>query len=163
MNFTAIDFEYAVGQDTACSVGIVTVENGEIVEEYHTLIQPPDNRYTHWTTNVHGLSAADTRNSPFFPEIYPELKRRLENRLVIAHNIGTDRSVLLKNMSRYGIDHSDLPINGWECTLKIYRKKGFKPCDLHTLCNRFDIELNHHEALSDARACAMLYMKHIKT
>ena len=162
MNFTAIDFEYAVGQDTACSVGIVTVENGEIVEEYHQLIQPPDNRYTHWTTNVHGLSSVDTRNAPLFPEVYPEIKKRLDDRLVVAHNIGTDRSVLLKCMSRYEIEHNDLSIKNWECTLKIYRKKGFKPCDLNTLCSHFDIELNHHEALSDARACAMLYMKHIK-
>ncbi len=163
MDFTAIDFEYAIGQDTACSVGIVTVENGEIVEEYHQLIQPPNNEYSYWTSNVHGLTSSDTRNAPLFPEVYPDIKKRLDDRLVVAHNIGTDRSVLLKCMSRYDIEHSDLSIKNWECTLKIYRKKGFKPCDLNTLCSHFDIELNHHEALSDARACAMLYMKHIQT
>jgi DNA polymerase III epsilon subunit-like protein len=29
-----------------CSVGIVTVENGEITDEYHALIQPPNNKYS---------------------------------------------------------------------------------------------------------------------
>ncbi len=45
MNFVAIDFETAVGRDSACAVDLVTVENGEIVEEYCQLIQPPVNRY----------------------------------------------------------------------------------------------------------------------
>jgi len=158
MNFAAIDFEYAVGQDTACAVGIVTVENGEIVEEYYQLIQPPDNKYNYWTTQVHGLTWRDTISSPLFPEIYPEIKQRLSGKIVVAHNIGTDRSVLYKNMTRYGIDHSDIGIKCWECTLKLYRSKGFKACGLDVLCEHFDIELDHHEALSDARACAKLYL-----
>jgi DNA polymerase-3 subunit epsilon len=154
----AIDFEYAVGQDTACAVGIVTVENGEVVEEYQQLIQPPENRYTHWTTNVHGLTSRDTAKSPKFPVVYPEIKKRLAGKIVVAHNIGTDRSVLHKNMTRYGIDLNDLDLERWECTLKLYRNKGFKPCGLDVLCDHFDIDLDHHEALSDARACAKLYL-----
>ncbi|MCF6177382.1 MAG: 3'-5' exonuclease [Victivallaceae bacterium] len=158
MNFVAIDFEYAVGQDSACAVGIVTVENGEIVEEYQQLIQPPGNRYTYWTTRVHGLTSRDTANSPPFPEVYPEIKKRLAGKIVVAHNIGTDRSVLHKNMTLHDIDPSDLNVERWECTLKIYRAKGFKPCGLDVLCNHFGITLDHHEVLSDARACAKLYL-----
>ncbi len=45
---------------------------------------------------------------------------------------------------------------------EIYRTKGFKPCALNVLCGQFGIELNHHEALSDARACAQLYLKHLR-
>jgi len=44
--FTAIDFETAKGnRNSACSVGIITVENHKISHEYHTLIKPPDNDY----------------------------------------------------------------------------------------------------------------------
>ena len=47
MTFTAIDFETATSKhNSACSVGIVTVENGIIVDEYQTLIQPPKNECT---------------------------------------------------------------------------------------------------------------------
>ncbi|MDD4181930.1 MAG: exonuclease domain-containing protein [Victivallaceae bacterium] len=158
MNFVAIDFEYAVGQDTACSVGIVTVEGGEIIDEYCQLIQPPGNYYSYWTTMVHGLNKYDTAHAPLFPKIYPEIKRRLSGKTVVAHNIGTDRSVLYKNMTRYRINHDDMNIERWECTLQIYRRKGHKPCGLDVLCKHFNIELNHHEALSDARACAKLYL-----
>lgn len=44
MTFTAIDFETATGHpESACAVGIVMVEEGVIVDEYYTLIQPPNN------------------------------------------------------------------------------------------------------------------------
>jgi DNA polymerase-3 subunit epsilon len=162
MNFTAIDFEYALGQDSACSVGIVTVKNGVISEEFHSLIKPPDNKYSYYTTRVHGLTPAHTRNSELFPEVFPEIKKRLENRIVVAHNIATDRSVLHKNMNRYDIPVETLPIKQWECTLKIYRQKGFKSCKLSSLCSLFNIELDHHQALSDAKACAMLYLKYLQ-
>ena len=45
MNFTAIDFETATAFHP-CSVGIVTVENGIIVDEFVTLIKPPNNIYS---------------------------------------------------------------------------------------------------------------------
>ena len=62
-------------------------------------------------------------------------------------------------MQDYNIAYSELNIaTKWECTLKIYRDKGFKPCGLDILCEHFNIDLEHHEALSDARACAKLYL-----
>jgi DNA polymerase-3 subunit epsilon len=42
--------------------------------------------------------------------------------------------------------------------MRIYRTKGFHPCKLSACCQRLSIDLNHHEALSDALACAKLYL-----
>ena len=39
-----------------------------------------------------------------------------------------------------------------------YKAKGFKPARLSDCCRVMNIPLNHHEALSDARACAKLYL-----
>ncbi|MEK7383088.1 MAG: hypothetical protein AAB262_07355, partial [Elusimicrobiota bacterium] len=40
--FVAIDFETAdTGRDSACSVGLVRVENGTIVQKVVQLIRPP--------------------------------------------------------------------------------------------------------------------------
>ena len=159
MDFVAIDFETAVGHDSICAVGIVTVENGEVVEEYSQLIQPPDNRYTIYTTRVHGLTSRDTADAPTFPEVYPEIKRRLRGKVVVAHNEKFDRPALQKTMTRHGLCYSDLELaDRWECTVRLYRAAGYSPCDLGTLCQQHNIELNHHEALSDARACAKLYL-----
>lgn len=154
MTFTAIDFETATGYHP-CSVGIVTVENGVIVDEYVSLIKPLNNEYNPFTIRVHGIYPKDTINA----KIYPEIEKRLKNRVVVAHNESFDRNVLMKTMLLHGLNYDDLNIAAkWECTVKIYKAKGIKPTKLSDCCREMNIHLNHHEALSDARACAKLYL-----
>ena len=158
MNFTAIDFETAIGYHP-CSVGIVTVENGVIVDEYVTLIKPPNNYYSHFTIQVHGIYPHHTANAKSFHQVFPEIQKRLQNRVIVAHNESFDRNVLAKSMALYGLNYDDLNIaDRWECTVKIYKSKGLKPTKLSDCCREMNIQLNHHEALSDARACAKLYL-----
>ena len=86
--FTAIDFETAtINRNSACAVGIVSVENGKITDEFSALIQPPNNEYDWRNTNrVHGIKPEDTANTPFFDKVYPEIKKRLNGRIIVAHN-----------------------------------------------------------------------------
>ncbi len=158
MTFTAIDFETATSFHP-CSVGIVTVENGIVVDEFVTLIQPPNNLYNPYTIQVHGIYPRDTAREKNFLQVFPEIQKRLQNRVVVAHNESFDRNVLAKSMDYYGLDYADLNIaSKWECTVKIYKAKGLKPTKLSDCCRAMNIELQHHEALSDARACARLYL-----
>lgn len=158
MTFTAIDFETATSFHP-CSVGIVTVENGIVVDEFVTLIQPPNNLYNPYTIQVHGIYPRDTAREKNFLQVFPEIQKRLQNRVVVAHNESFDRNVLAKSMHYYGLDYADLNIAPkWECTVKIYKAKGLKPTKLSDCCRAMNIELQHHEALSDARACARLYL-----
>ena len=159
MNFVAIDFETATHHHI-CAVGIVTVEDGRITDEFHALIQPPGNYYNWYNIQVHGISERDTKNAPYFDELFPEIKKRLFGKTVVAHNESFDRNVLKRTMADYGLDYSELNISErWECTVKIYRAKGYRPANLAACCHIQEIELNNHEALSDARACAILYLK----
>ena len=158
MNFTATDFETATGYHP-CSVGIVTVENGIIVDEFVTLIKPPNNQYNPFTIQVRGIYPRDTVNAKTFAQVYPEIEKRLKNRVVVAHNESFDRNVLMKSMLLYNLNYEDLNIAAkWECTVKIYKARGLKPTKLSDCCREMQIQLNHHEALSDARACAKLYL-----
>lgn len=159
-SFTAIDFETATGYpESACAVGIVTVTNGEITDEYYSLIQPPENEYWRSNIQVHGITPDMTESLPGFHAIYPEIKKRLEGKTVVAHNESFDRNVLKRTMRMYGLDYEELLLpERWECTYRIYRTLGYKPAKLSSCCERLDIELKHHEALSDARGCAMLYL-----
>jgi DNA polymerase-3 subunit epsilon len=161
MNFVSIDFETATAdRNSACSVGIVTVENGEIVDEYYTLIQPPKNFYDWRTTRVHGLKAKHTKESPKFIDVYPEIKKRFSGKHIIAHNESFDRAVLTKSMESIKLKYADINIpKKWECTSEIYKKKGYKSTKLSKLCAVLAIELQHHDALSDARGCALLYLR----
>jgi DNA polymerase-3 subunit epsilon len=158
MTFTAIDFETAIGHHP-CSVGIVTVENGIIVDEFVSLIKPPNNEYSPYTIKVHGIYPRDTANAKTFAQIFPEIQKRLQNRIVVAHNESFDRAVLMKSMALYGLSYEQLQVAAkWECTVKIYKGKGFKPTKLSDCCRVMNIKLQHHEALSDARACAQLFL-----
>lgn len=160
MTFTAIDFETATGfHHSACAIGIVTVENSVIVEEFYSLIQPPENEYWYKNILVHGIKPFETSDEKTFDRIYPEIKKRVAGKKIVAHNEQFDRNVLIKTMQYYGLDYDELELNErWECTCKIYRAKGYKPANLKYCCDQNNIQLNHHEALSDARGCAKLYL-----
>lgn len=55
-DFVAIDFETVNGRrSSVCSVGIVIVRGGEIVDKFYSLIQPAPNYYTYWTTECMDL------------------------------------------------------------------------------------------------------------
>lgn len=164
MNFVAIDFETATGyRNSACAVGIVSIEASRIVDEYYTLIKPPGNYYWHNNINVHGITPDDTINSPFFDNIFHEVSKRLIHTTIVAHNEAFDRSVLIETMNYYGLADNRIKLDSkWECTMNIYRKKGFKPYSLNACCKAMNIELTHHNALSDARAAAALYLCHDK-
>ena len=162
MNFTAIDFETATGHPySACAVGIVTVEDGLIADEFYTLIQPPGNEYWYHNIRVHGIEPSETLHIPTFDALFPEIRNRLSGRKIVAHNESFDRNVLLRTMQYYNIPYEELELaTRWECTLRIYRKKGYRPANLKACSERHGIAVNHHEALSDARACAKLYLLH---
>lgn len=152
MDFTAIDFETAIGKRwSICQIGIVRVENGKIINKISRLVRPPNNEYSEWNTRVHGITPTDTIDSPTFLEIWSEIKPYIENNLVVAHNSDFDIDCLNKTLEYYDIPKPRFEI---DCT---FRRTGQK---LDNLCEAFDIELeNHHDAECDAIACAEIYIK----
>jgi DNA polymerase-3 subunit epsilon len=159
-NFVSIDFETATGfSHSACSVGLVEVQNGVVVDEFYSLIQPPNNEYWWKNISVHKIRPTDTVNSKTFDKVFPDLIARLNGKIIVAHNESFDRSVLKKSMAFYGLQYEDFHLpEKWECTMRIYRKKGFTSASLSACCSVMNIPLNHHNAMSDAVACAKLYL-----
>lgn len=162
--FVAIDFETAsYCSFSACAVAIVTMENHIVTDRYYTLIQPPNNYYIEKFCELHGIYPKDTLNAPNFYDIASDIINRLQDEVVVAHNEGFDRQVLKAALAYYDLSASHLRLDKkWECTVKIYRKKGFKKANLKACCEQLDIPLNHHNALSDAEACATLYDRHLR-
>lgn len=154
-NFTAIDFETAQGyRHTICQVGLVRVENGIIVNEVNLLVQPPDNYYWKNLTAIHGITSQKTTNSPTFDKVWSLIEPFVAGQNVVAHNgFGFDFSVLQKTLEFYGMN---APEYEKHCTYRIYKQ------NLASLCNQYKITLNHHNALSDARACAELFLRHLR-
>lgn len=161
MDFVAIDFETATfARHSACAVGIITVEDSQIIDRYYSLIQPPENYYYWQNIRVHGIHPRDTVGKPDFSEVFPDIIQRLEGKIVVAHNESFDRNVLKDSMRYYHLDYTDYDLRyRWECTCKIYRAKGYRPAKLSSCCARKGIPLDHHHALSDAEGCAQLYLQ----
>lgn len=153
-SFTAIDFETAQGYRwSICQVGLVKVVNGIIAEELNILVQPPNNYYWQRFIEVHGITPDQTKHAPTFDKVWHKIAPYIDGQIVVAHNgMSFDFPVLCRTLEYYGIPE---PVYEKRCTYRIY-KKG-----LATLCCDYDIELNHHDALSDARACAELYLRYL--
>ena len=77
-DFIAIDFETANQEPSSvCSVGVVMVRDGQIVDSFYSLIQPEPNYYNYWCQRVHGISQDDTEDAPVFSKVWQQLEERI--------------------------------------------------------------------------------------
>lgn len=154
MDFTAIDFETAQGYRwSICQVGLVRVENGEITKKLDLLVQPPDNYYWKQFVEIHGITWKMTKDSPTFDIVWPLIEPFIAGQDVVAHNGAFDFTCIQQTLNWYGIETPDFISH---CTYRIYGQS------LSNLCSKYGIALDHHNAISDALACATLFRKHLE-
>ena len=88
-----------------------------------------------------------------FDQVWHQIKPFIECQNVVAHNgFSFDFPALNKTLEYYGLP---TPEYNKFCTYKIYKS------NLANLCKEFEIQLNHHDALSDAKACGELFKIHL--
>ena len=154
-DFAAIDFETANNErSSVCSVGIVIVRNGEIVDSFYSLISPEPNYYNYWCSQVHGLTREDTEDAPVFPEVWKQIEPLIEGLPLVAHNSPFDESCLKAVFRVYQMDYPDYPFYD---TLSVSRQTlpELENHQLYTVAAACGYQLDqHHHALADAEACA---------
>ena len=154
LDFVAMDFETAAGPwDTACSVSLVRVRNGLIVDHYSTLINP-ECEFSPFNIRINHITPEMVEDAPTFPEIVPALCDFIGEDVLVAHNASFDMGVLNSMFERYQVP---MPHFDSLCTVQAARRAypDFPDHKLKTLCNKLDISLeNHHDAACDACACA---------
>jgi DNA polymerase III, epsilon subunit and related 3''-5'' exonucleases len=158
MNFIAIDFETAnEKRNSACSIGIVVVKNGHVIEKIHYLIRPEEMRFMPINIGIHGIRPAMVENGPKFDKVWEKIKHHFNDNLVIAHNASFDISVLRKSAEFYDIE---LPEFKYICTMKLARNfyKGIENAKLNTVNDFLGYEFKHHDALYDALACSNILL-----
>ena len=152
LNFVAIDFETLTPELTsACSIGLVKVLNGNIFQEFYSLIKPiPDDRTTR-NSFIHGITDDMLTGAPTFKDLFHLITDFIADLPIVCHNQSTDINILYRCMEYYNL--SGLDLNNVVDTLDIYNKS------LDVCCKENGIVFNnHHNALSDAEACAKLYL-----
>ncbi|MEA5392228.1 3'-5' exonuclease [Cyanobium gracile UHCC 0139] len=150
--FVALDFETAdQGRDSACSIALVRVEGSAIVRREHHLIRPP--RRSFQFTAIHGISWPQVADAPTFAELWPQLAACLDGaQFIAAHNASFDAGVL-----RACCEQARLrpPAQPFVCTVQVARQAwNLRPTKLPDVCRHLGLPLRHHDALSDAEACA---------
>lgn len=160
-NFAAIDFETANHyRSSICSVGVVVIRKLKIVDKIYHLVHPEPEWYSWRFTQIHGLTATDTKNEKIFPQIWAEIEPKIAGLPLVAHNSPFDESCLRAAFNVYQMDYPDYKFH---CTCNASRQKFGKILSNHQLktvaahCG-YNLE-KHHHALADAEACAVIAIK----
>ncbi|GHD08441.1 exonuclease domain-containing protein [Zhihengliuella salsuginis] len=155
-DFTAIDFETANGfRGSPCSVGVIKVRAGEIVDERLWMMRPPEG-FDHFdprNVQIHGVTPEMVAAAPRFGEVFAEMDAMIGGDLVVAHNAAFDLGVI-----RSALEVSELPGPAYQhaCTVILSRRSyNLASYSLPFVAEAAGVPLrNHHDALEDARACA---------
>ena len=162
MNFVAIDVETA-NSDMAsiCQIGIAKFENGILVEEWVSLINPED--YFHFiNVDIHGIDESDVTQAPKFSEVLDNLKYFLDGAVCVCHT-HFDRISIAKAFQKYSIQ----PLNiSWLDSARVARRTweefAWSGYGLANVCKKIGYKFNHHDALEDAKASGQVLISAIK-
>jgi DNA polymerase-3 subunit epsilon len=158
VNFTAIDFETANSSSaSACSVGLVKVRDGDVVDRVSWFIKPPlgHDHFNEWNTRIHGIMAPDVADALLWSEQLPDLVAFADGDYLVAHNAGFDMGVIA------GACHAsfiDIPSFSYLCSLQVARKTynlDSYRLPVAAMAAGFE-DFAHHDALADSEACAAI-------
>ena len=151
-NFVAVDFETMTAEQTsACAVGMVKVINGNIMQEFYTLIKPVPDTREHLNTSIHGITSEMVADAPDFAQLFPLLQSFIQDLPIVCHNRGADINIMCRCMDHYGLAGIDTANN--YCTYELTGKS------LVACCAHYGINMGvHHNALDDAVACAQVFL-----
>lgn len=157
--YFALDVETAnVDRSSICQIGLVLFKNGEEAYSWETLVNP-ECEFDAYNTAIHGIMKSDVTTAPKYSEIHDAIKEMVDGQIVVHHS-SFDRTAFSRRFARSGavpfdckwLDNTAVVRRVW----KEYSRKGYS---LKNLSKEFQIELSHHDALSDARAAGVIFSK----
>jgi DNA helicase IV len=159
LTFTVFDVETAThNYNSICQFAICRVVGGQIVESKSWLIQPQENKYESILTSIHGINANKTRYAPSFEEVWDEILPYLHGNLIFCYNYSFDIGCLRQTLDYYAIENPSL---WFGCSYRLAKAllPEMEKYNLKHLALQFDIDLQHHYALSDANATVQILLK----
>lgn len=158
---TVFDIE-VLNQDPAsvCSIGIVALEDFQVVKNYYSLIRPHNLSFDIYRYNVHHIRSKELKHAPTFKAVWQEIEPYFDHQIVVAHDILGDMSNIRAALKR---DRLTYPSCLMSCTnvLAHMLEPQLEKYSVTDLCEYFHIPFeNAHNALADAQACAAI-LKHL--
>ncbi len=150
-----VDLETTGGQaarDRIIEAGVVLLEDGEVVEEYSTLVNP-GTRIPYAIQQFTGITEAMVADAPPFDAVAGAIESRLAGRLFVAHNARFDYGFLRSEFRR--VDRRfRAPVL---CTVRLSRAltPNERGHNLDAVMQRHGIACDaRHRALGDAKVLA---------
>ncbi len=133
--------------DRIVEFACVTIVDGDIVEEYETLLQP--NRDP-GPVHIHGITPSMLEAAPEFESVAGDIAARLDGALIVAHNIHFDLRMLRQEIGR--VPTMTFDPGAGICTYRLTKQK------LSVAARQAGIAQPDHTALNDARVSAQLLL-----
>lgn len=158
VDFTAIDFETANSHaSSACSVGLVRVRDGVVVERADWLIKPPATHpeFSPFNIKIHGITPAMVSNAPDWAAQLTEMTEFLGTDITVAHNASFDMGVIRTACAE---TITPVPKLRYLCSVQVSRKTHDLPSHRLPLAAAAAgfVDFAHHNASADAEACAAI-------
>lgn len=162
VGFAVVDVETTGGGlefgHRVTDIAIVEVRGGEIVDEFQTLINP-GRRIPVGITSLTGITNEMVAHAPYFDEVAEEVRRRLEGRVFVAHNVSFDWGFVSGELIR---TLGDAPEAVRMCTVRMTRRlvPGLRHRNLDVVTRHFGVTIqNRHRAYGDALATARVFLR----
>ena len=139
-------------------IGIVLVEDGEIVETFSTEVNPHEPLLPR-ISELTGLSDKQLKTAPEFSEVAAKVRELLTDSVFVAHNARFDYGLLEKSFLNAGLEFNEmLRVDTVDLARVFY--PTFEKYGLESLSEKLDLAHDHpHAAVSDAYATAELLLK----
>lgn len=155
-----LDFETTGNQpqDEIIQVGIVRIEQGEIVRQYSSLVKPT-RPIPPFITDLTGISDEDVIDAPALDEVITDIVPILADAVLAAHNVAFDLGFLQRALDFCGY----APYDGRVIDLMDILKISFPSMTSYQLTSVSEVmDIEHqrpHQADSDALASAHIWLR----
>ncbi len=157
MEYVAIDFQTANRlRSSACSIALVSVKDGKIVDTFYSLIRPDILHFDEENIAMHGITEDMVKGKPYFYELWPLIKEKIKGKTLVAHYAKFDMEVLADTL-----ESNDIPFPSCQvlCTC-VLSQAMFPEMPHHRLQDvtekiGFNLE-QRFNAMANARACVAI-------
>ena len=161
-SFVVVDLETTGAKAPPCritEIGAYKIQDGQIVEEFETLINP-ETIIPPFIVSLTGITDAMVKGAPLFSDVVHGWLDFVDDSIVVAHNTSFDVRFLNHEI---GLVFPGLRLaHPHLCTVKLARKllPDLENHKLHTVAEYFSIPIsNRHRAAGDALATAEIFLQ----
>jgi DNA polymerase III epsilon subunit-like protein len=141
---------------TGPTIEVIEIAIGDVAGNIilESLVRPVFNRLPRPSKHAR-FSDASFADAPYWVDIWPEISKVIDGKLLVAYNAGFDRRALMAMLARHAQTSSE---RGWRCAMQAVKQRlGAKRSPtLAQACAHFGLEGGNHRASRDVVATCRL-------